>query len=155
MAFAALWTGSSDGELAVRSSPDSRLPAIHVARTIPLAMKIGDDNQFLSSEILGAAHEFVRRVSARYALREAKLFGSRARGVHRPDSDVDVAVVLRGPRGPFLSTKLDMVDIAFDVLLETGIYIQPMPIWEEQWEHPETHSNPRLLENIERDGIAL
>jgi hypothetical protein len=34
MAFAALWTGSSDGELAVRSSLDSRLPAIHVASTI-------------------------------------------------------------------------------------------------------------------------
>jgi hypothetical protein len=63
-------------------------------------------------------------------LREAKLFGSRARGTHRPDSDVDVAVVLRGPRGAFLSTKLDMVDIAFDVLMETGIYIQAMPIWE-------------------------
>ena len=46
-------------------------------------------------------------------------------------------------------------DIAFDVLLETSIYIQPLPIWEDEWAHPEKHSNPRLLENIQREGIPV
>jgi len=62
---------------------------------------------------------------------------------------------LRGVRGRFVDTKLEMVDIAYDVLLDTGIYIQPLPIWENEWEHPQTHSNPRLLQNIEREGIPL
>src|SRR5690606_1328174 len=83
------------------------------------------------------------------------VFGSRARGTHRRGSDVDIAVLLKGPRGKFLATKLDMVDAAFDVLIETGIYIQPLPIWEEQWQQAKSHSNPRLLENIEREGIEL
>ena len=106
-------------------------------------------------ETTGAAREFVRRVSLRYPVKAALLFGSRARGTQRADSDVDVAVLLRGPRGKLVDTSLDMADIAFDVLLETNVYIQPLPIWENEWEHPETHSNPQLLENIRREGLAL
>ena len=26
----------------------------------------------------------------------------------------------------------------------TNVYIQPLPIWEDEWEHPETHSNLSL-----------
>ena len=106
-------------------------------------------------ESMGAAREFVRRVSVRYSVKAALLFGSRARRTHRTDSDVDVAVLLRGRHGKLMDTSLDMADIAFDVLLETNVYIQPLPIWEYEWEHPETHSNPRLLENIKREGLPL
>jgi uncharacterized protein len=54
-----------------------------------------------------------------------------------------------------MDTSIDMADIAFDLLLETNVYIQPLPIWEDEWEHPETHSNPPLLENIRREGLPL
>ena len=85
-----------------------------------------------------------RRISTRYAVSGAYLFGSRARGDFRADSDADVAILLRGPQGAFLDTKLDLADIAYDVLLETGIRIQPLPVWEAEWAHPEAYSNPRL-----------
>jgi predicted nucleotidyltransferase len=111
--------------------------------------------QPVDAYVIDAAREFVRRVGKRYPVDRGILFGSRARGTHGPESDVDIAVLLSGPRGRFLATKLDMVDTAFDILLETGVYIQPLPIWEGQWKHPENHSNPRLLENIEREGIQL
>jgi predicted nucleotidyltransferase len=107
------------------------------------------------SKILDAAREFVHLASLRYSVKAALLFGSRARGTHRADSDVDIAVLLRGPRGRLMDTSLEMADIAFDVLLETNVYIAPVPIWEDEWEHPETHSNPRLLENIRREGLPL
>ena len=90
-----------------------------------------------------------------YSVKAALLFGSRARRTHRADSDVDVAVLLAGPRGRLMDTSLELADIAFDVLLETTIYIAPLPIWEHEWEHPETHSNPRLLDNIRREGLVL
>ena len=112
-------------------------------------------NSRTEPETMGAAREFVRRVLLRYPVKAALLFGSRARGTHRADSDVDVAVLLRGSRGKLMDTSLDMADIAFDVLLETNVYIQPLPIWEDEWEHPETHSNPRLIENIRREGLPL
>lgn len=109
----------------------------------------------IDPETLGAAHAFLERVAARYDLAGAYLFGSRARKSHRPDSDADVAVLLRGRPGRFVATKLAMADLAYDVLLDTGIRIQPLPIWEEEWNNPNGYSNPRLLQNIGREGIPL
>lgn len=106
-------------------------------------------------ETLSAAHAFMEAVAQRYDMIGAILFGSRARKSHRPDSDADVAVLLHGQPGRFVATKLAMDDLAYDVLLHTGIRIQPLPIWEEEWKHPEAYSNPRLLVNIEREGIRL
>jgi uncharacterized protein len=107
------------------------------------------------ADTVGAAREFVRRASARYSVTSAVLFGSRARGAHRSDSDVDIAIVLQGQRGKLIETSIGMADIAFELLLETNVYIQPLPIWEDEWDHPETHSNPRLVENIRREGLPL
>lgn len=102
-----------------------------------------------------AAHAFVDKLAGRFDVAWAVLFGSRARQEHRPDSDADVAVILHGPKGPFLDTKLAMADVAYDVLLETGVLIQPLPIWEDEWAHPEDFINPALLRNISRDGVRL
>ena len=43
----------------------------------------------------------------------------------------------------------------FDVLLETGILVSPLPVWLEEWEHPEGYSNPALLRNIDQEGVRL
>lgn len=102
-----------------------------------------------------AARAFVAKVASQYDLAGAILFGSRARRSHRPDSDADIAVLLHGQRGKFLDTKLALADIAYDVLLETGVLIQPLPVWEEEWEHPERYTNPALLQNIDREGVRL
>ena len=109
----------------------------------------------LDPNTVAAARAFLGRVAAVYPMRRAALFGSRARGVFREDSDADLVVFLPGMRGQFVATKLAMADIAYDVLLETGIRIQPLPVWEEEWAHPENYSNPMLLHNIEREGVCL
>ena len=102
-----------------------------------------------------AAQAFLERVRTRFDVADAILFGSRARGDFSPDSDADVAVLLRGEPGKLLPTKLEMSDIAYDVLLDTGINVSPLPVWLAEWTHPEAYSNPRLLENIAREGIRL
>ena len=109
----------------------------------------------IDNETEQAIRTFVTQVARQYDLAGAILFGSRARKSHRPDSDADIVVLLHGRVGKFVATKLAMADIAYDVLLDTGIRIQPLPIWEEEWAHPETYSNPDLLHNIEREGIRL
>ena len=48
-----------------------------------------------------------------------------------------------------------MDDLAYDVLLDTGIRIQPLPVWESEWNQPENYSNPWLLKNIAKEGIRL
>ncbi len=102
-----------------------------------------------------AVRRFVARIADRYPVVGTIVYGSRARGTHRPDSDADVAVILSGEHQRFLTTKLAMADVAFDVLLETGIIISPLPVWLDEWEHPENYSNPSLLRNIAKEGIRL
>lgn len=109
----------------------------------------------IDSTTVRAAHAFMELVARRYDMTGAILYGSRARGTHEPDSDADVAVLLRGHPGAYIDTKLAMADLAFDVLLETGIRISPLPVWTEEWEHPEAYSNPILLQNIAREGVRL
>jgi uncharacterized protein len=102
-----------------------------------------------------AVRRFIALIAGRYDTAGAIVFGSRARGTHRPDSDADVAVLLSGEHQRFLTTKLAMDDVAFDVLLETGINISPLPVWLDEWEHPENYSNPALLQSIAREGVRL
>jgi predicted nucleotidyltransferase len=111
--------------------------------------------QYLDSNTEVSVKKFLSLINNDYDIADAILFGSRARGTHRPDSDADVAVLLRGERQRLLPTKLAMADIAFDVMLDTGILISPLPIWMEEWESPQDYNNPSLLANIEREGIRL
>ena len=99
-----------------------------------------------------AVRRFLALLAPRYDMAGAIVYGSRARGTHRPDSDADVAVLLNGEHQRVLTTTLAMADVAYDVLLETGINISPLPVWVDEWEHPERFSNPDLLQNIAREG---
>ena len=108
-----------------------------------------------SPAVLNAARDFERRVALAWPLQSAMLFGSQARGNADAGSDTDVAVLLQGQPGDFVATKLALDDVAYDVLLDSGIRIQPLPIWESEWAQPARYSNPRLLENIAREGFTL
>lgn len=108
-----------------------------------------------SSSALSAARDFAQQVAAAWPVRDAMLFGNHARGNAHAGSDAGVAVLLRGDPGDFVATKLALDDVAYDVLLDSGIRIQPLPIWEPEWAIPERCSNPRLLENIAREGLTL
>ena len=101
-----------------------------------------------------AIRRFLDLISARYEVEAAILYGSRARGTHRPDSDADVAVLLRGEQS-YRTVKRDMAGTAFDVMLETNILVSALPIWPDEWDNPEEYSNPALLHNINREGIRL
>jgi predicted nucleotidyltransferase len=104
-----------------------------------------------------AVQLFLSLIAGSYQVNSAILFGSRARGTHREDSDADLAILLPGDRNNnlFWETIRVMSDFAFDVMLETGIDINPLPIWEEEWTHPERYPNPALLEKIATEGVLL
>lgn len=104
---------------------------------------------------LQATRAFAARVAETYPTLQTILFGSRARGTANNESDADVAVILKGQVGHFIKTKMALNDIAYDILLDTGIRIQPLPVWESEWAHPELYSNPHLLHNIAVEGVAL
>lgn len=102
-----------------------------------------------------AVRRFLALIAGRWDVARVILYGSRARGTHRADSDADLAVLLKGQRQRVLPTALAMADMAYDVLLETGINISPLPIWLDEWQQPQLHSNPALLHSIAREGVEF
>jgi len=115
----------------------------------------------LDSETERVARTFLRRIAGKYPVSRVIVFGSRARGTNSPESDADIAVVLHGSYGEGRlpgkrsAAALDMAGIAFDVMLETGVLVEALPLWEDEIAHPETFSNPALIENIRREGVRL
>jgi uncharacterized protein len=118
-------------------------------------MIIEDKLPRMKAEERHAAIAFLEKLRDRYDVAQMIMFGSRARGDHGPDSDLDLAMVLNGRRGDFIDVKLDMAGIAFDVMLDTGILVQAFPVWDDDLEHPERFRNPGLIRNIVEDGIRL
>ncbi len=118
-------------------------------------METLDQARTIDAATSAALRAFVQKVSLRDDFAEAILFGSRARRTHHPERDADVAVLLSGTPGKFVQTKLELDDLAYEILLDTGMRIQPLPVWQSEWEHPEDYSNPHLLKNIVREGVRL
>lgn len=59
-------------------------------------------------------------------LERVVLYGSRARGDHRPDSDYDIAVFIREP-GSFYDESGRLAAITTDILEDTGAVISATP----------------------------
>lgn len=83
---------------------------------------------------------FLARIPPELKVEKAIVFGSRARGDNRPDSDADLALVFeRGNEWPMVEL---LGGLSFDVLMDTGILIQPVPISTFDWAHPERFPRP-------------
>jgi predicted nucleotidyltransferase len=109
----------------------------------------------IDSQTSRAAQLFLERVRDRYPAADAVLFGSRARGDFHAESDADVAVVLPGVLVSRSATAGIMADMAFDVLLETGVLISALPMSANEFSAPATFGNPDLVRTIHREGIRL
>lgn len=106
-------------------------------------------------DIREAVLVFGEKLAGKFDVVQLVLFGSRARGDYHDESDADLAVVLAGQLGDFVDIKLAFARLAFDVLTETGVLIQALPLWESEWATPKDYSNPQLLQDIANDGIVL
>ena len=77
------------------------------------------------------------------------LFGSRARGDARPDSDYDVAVFLKEPES-FWRESGRLADIGTDILYDTGAVINALP-----FEAGLDREDSALMRELARDGRDL
>ncbi len=77
------------------------------------------------------------------------LFGSRARGDARPDSDYDVAVFLKDLDG-FGKEARRIAEIEADILTETGVVINTMPLQAGSY-----RDRTGLMRELRRDGLDL
>ena len=94
--------------------------------------------------------EFRRRAEAALPGRVVRvvLFGSRARGNAEPDSDWDVAVFVTGTATP--ADRRALADAAYDLLVESGVFIQPVVLAFARFEE-----DTLFLRRIQNEGVAV
>jgi len=101
-----------------------------------------------------AVLELKKRLQDQYPGRLARcvLFGSRARGDHAPDSDIDVLVTLRGPVD--WKTEFAILDIAYEIDLQFDVITDIQIFSEEELQNTILGAMP-LIENVEKDGVPV
>ena len=121
------------------------VPSIDWVESIPNMATKGDPRA------IEAAGQFHDRLACRYGdeIVTVFLFGSRVRGKYLTASDVDLAVLFSPRVRIGLGTYWMMWRIAFKVLLDIGLYLQPRPL---QLNSP---INSCLVPTISREGMCV
>jgi len=101
-----------------------------------------------------AVRKFIARIPVDLPVERVLLYGSRARGDHGPDSDADVAVIVRQGANDWRLLWM-LTGLAYDVFVDTGIMIQPVPVSSLDWADPDGFPRPSFLRNVAREGIQL
>jgi predicted nucleotidyltransferase len=100
---------------------------------------------------------YVDTVRAHYGARlvDIFVFGSRARGDHHADSDIDLAVILED--GDWVDWRENwwLAGEAHRPLLDADLIVQPVTLRMSEWLDPTKHSNPRFIQNLRADARHL
>ena len=100
-------------------------------------------------EIVNRIREILHRVAPDT---QAILYGSEARGDARPDSDIDVLILLDKDRIS-MDDEERITGGLYDIELDTGVMINPKVITRKQWNLAEKFT--LFYRNVMREGIAL
>lgn len=79
------------------------------------------------------------------------LYGSEARGDARPDSDIDVLVIIPDDFDTYASRKIEITESLYDVELSTGVAISPLVVLKSLWERMKTP----FTCNVAKEGIVI
>lgn len=97
--------------------------------------------------IVRRIQETIHRISP-----TAILYGSEARGDARPDSDIDVLVLLEGEQRDF-ALEDAISGALYELELETGVLISPMILLRKVWEN-RPFKTPFYI-NVMNEGIRF
>ena len=100
-------------------------------------------------DIVNQISQAIRRVDPTAT---AILYGSEARGDARPDSDIDVLILLEGDRRD-LKHEDELAGELYEIELATGVLVSPMITLRKQWEN-RSFKSPFYV-NVMNEGIRI
>ena len=83
------------------------------------------------------------------------VFGSRARGDHGPESDLDLAVILRNTPSSLARADDALLDVTYPIEINHGVHIQAWALAADDAGQPSTAFRSRLAETVRREGVLL
>ena len=90
-------------------------------------------------------------LNRRYELLDLKIYGSKAKGLDTPDSDIDIVVVLRNLT-PSIESEID--DLIFDINIENDCLIAAIFFDQEELETGPLSESP-IYKKIMQEGIVI
>lgn len=100
-------------------------------------------------DIVNQISQAIRRVDPTAT---AILYGSEARGDARPDSDIDVLILLEGDRRD-LKHEDELAGELYEIELATGVLVSPMIMLRKQWENRPFKTS--FYVNVMNEGIRI
>jgi predicted nucleotidyltransferase len=118
-------------------------------RTAALQLKQSNKAHMGRKDIVNQISQAIRRVDPTAT---AILYGSEARGDARPDSDIDVLILLEGDRRD-LKHEDELAGELYEIELATGVLVSPMIMLRKQWEN-RPFKTPFYI-NVMNEGIRI
>ena len=109
-----------------------------------------DKGEYMSrKDIVNQISQTIRRVAPTAT---AILYGSEARGDARPDSDIDVLILLDGDQMS-LKREMDVTGPLNEIEWQTGVLVSPTVMLRKQWENM-PFKTPFYI-NVMNEGIRI
>ncbi len=118
-------------------------------------LSVGIEYSTVEGEIMRAflevVLEFKKRVSEKFGEVKVILFGSRAKGDARENSDIDLVVILSGDVD--MKAREAIYDMAYDIDLEYDVVLDVSVYSKKEWER---YKNVLpFAVNVEREGVVV
>ncbi len=109
--------------------------------------------KYLTTKEQRALEEFKKRILEEFNDRifDILLFGSKARGDIKENSDIDVLVIIKSESH---KDSKKVSDIAFDIVLEYGVLLSEIVIPESRW-HKHLKLPTSFSFNIQKEAVKL
>lgn len=112
-----------------------------------------EDIQSLTSDERKAISLLKKSLQEKFGLVKLILFGSKARGDHTPDSDVDLLALVKEPKTQELRSAVS--ETQFEILLQVDAPIMCKVENYDDWVNGKGEVWLPLRDNVEREGLEI